>query len=59
MIDRLDPAPQLAPRFAAGVSTPGIVLALVAVVAVAALGALLEVRNATRVPVAEVLRAAE
>jgi hypothetical protein len=59
MIDRLDPAPQLTPGLATGVSTASIVLALVAVVAVAALGALLEVRNARRVPVAEVLRAAE
>lgn len=59
MIDRLDPAPQLVPTFDAGVSTLGIVLALVAVVAVAGLGALLDIRNARRIPVAEVLRAAE
>ena len=59
MIDRLDPAPELTPTFSAGVSTPGIVLALVAVVAVAGLGALLDVRSARRIPVAEVLRGAE
>ena len=59
MIGRLDPAPGLTPGFDAGVSTPGIVLALVAVVAVAGLGASLDDRNARRIPVAEVLRAAE
>ena len=59
MIDRLDPAPELTPTFSAGVSTPGVVLALVAVVAVAGLGALLDVRSARRIPVAEVLRGAE
>jgi len=59
MIGRLDPAPGLTPGFDAGVSTPGIVLALVAVVAVAGLGAALDDRNARRIPVAEVLRAAE